>query len=107
MQAATAETGTEAAVAFRYRLAGALGANTWGAVTTADTTGMSIASTDDNKIVWIEVDPDELAASDYRFVRLVLTDTDDMAAFLVTVIGFIQPRYKQATHISATAAASA
>lgn len=106
VQCATAEGGTEAAVAFRYRLSGAAGANTWGAIATADTTGVSIASTDDNKVLWIELDPDELAASDYRYARPVLTDTDDMAAFLVAVLGVIQPRYKQTTHITSTASAS-
>jgi hypothetical protein len=108
VQAATAEGGTEAAIAFRYRLSGAVGANTWGAITTADTTGVSFAaSVDDSKWLWIEIDPDDLAASDYRYVRLVLTDTPDMTACLVCVMAFLDVRYKQSTHISATASASA
>lgn len=106
VQAATAEGGTEAAIAFRYRTALG-GANSWGAVTTADTTGVSYAVSDDDRHMWIEVDPDELAANDYRYARVVLTDTPDMAAFLVSVIGLIQPRYKQETAVSATASASA
>jgi len=107
VQAATAEGGVEAAIAFRYRLSGVAGANTWGAITTADTTGVTLASTDDDVNVWIEIDPDDLAVNDYRYVRVVLTDTPDMTNFLTSVIAFIQPRYKQATHISATASASA
>jgi hypothetical protein len=108
VEAATAEGGTEAAIAFRYRQAGAVGANTWGAVTTADTTGVSLApATDDNVTLLIEIDPDELAANDYRYARVVLTDTPDMTACLVAVYAILEARYKQTTHISATASASA
>ena len=108
LQAATAEGGTEAAIAFRYRTAGAVGANTWGAVTTASTAGLSInPAADDNKTVWIEVDPDELASNDYRYVRMVLTDSADMTACLVSVAAILEARYKQTTYISATASASA
>ena len=104
---ATAEGGAEATVAFRYRKSGITTANTWDAIATADTTGLSIGSTDDGKMVWIEIDPAELAASEYRFARVVLTDTDDMTALLVSVHAFLEARYKQTTHISATASASA
>jgi hypothetical protein len=55
---------------------------------------------------YIEIDPDVLAANDYAVARVVLTDTDDLEACLVTVLGLIQPRYKQTTHISSTASAS-
>lgn len=107
IQAATAEGGTEAAIAFRYRLSGAVGANTWGAVTTADTTGTVIApDANDNMGLLIEIDPDALAANDYRYVRAVLTDVDAEAC-LVAGFAFLEARYKQTTHISATASASA
>ena len=109
VEAATAEGGTEAAVDFRYRKSGAVGANTWGAVTTvAAATGLGMGADDsDNMFVWVEVDPDALAGSDYRYARIVLTDNDDMTACLVSVMGIIEARYKQTTHISATASASA
>ena len=106
VEAATAEGGTEAAVAFRYRTV-LVGSNQWGAITTADTTGVSLAVTDDNINVLIEIDPDELAASDYRYVRLVATDTPDMAACLISVLAELSPRYKMTSNISATASASA
>ena len=103
--------GTEVAVDFRYRISGALGANTWGAVTTvAAATGLGIGADDsDNMTVWIEVDPDALASAnpDYRFVHVLLTDNDDMTACLVSIHGILETRYKQSTHISATASASA
>lgn len=106
--AATAEGGAEAAVAFRYRLSGAVGANTWGAVTTVASTGVVMAPDEnDNMALLIEVDPDELAANDYRYARLVLTDLVDSEATLVAGFAFLEARYKQTTHISATASASA
>jgi len=108
VECATAEGGTEAAIPFRYRLSGAVGANTWGAVTTCASTGLAFtAAAGDNLGVMIEVDPDELAANDYRYARAVLTDTPDMEAGLVAGFAFIEARYKQTTHISATASASA
>ncbi len=108
IEAATAEGGAEAQIDFRYRKSAALGANTWGAVTTvAAATGLGMGADDsDNMFVWVEVDPDALAANDYRLARVVLTDNDDMTACLVSVAGFIEARYKQTTHISATASAS-
>jgi len=109
VQCASAEGGTEAAIPFRYRLSGAVGANTWGAVTTCASTGLSMGVSDDNKIVWIEVAPEEFLPDSqvYRYARLVITDTPDMEAGLVGVMGFLQTRYRQTTHISATASASA
>jgi hypothetical protein len=112
VRAATVDSGgVELPVDFRYRKSGALGTNTWGAVTTvAAATGLGMGADDsDNMMVWIEVDPDALAAAntDYRYVHVLLTDNVDMEACLVTIIGVIEPRYKQTTHISATASASA
>lgn len=107
VEAATAVTGAEAAIPFRYRLSGAVGANTWGAVTTCASTGLALTVSDDNKILFIEIDPQEMAVDDYRYVRVVCTDTPDMANFLVAVIGVVDPRYRQTTFVSATGAASA
>jgi len=107
IECATAEGGTEAAIDFRYRLSGAVGANTWGAVTTCASTGLALnAASHDNMSVWIEIDPDVLAANDYRYARVVITDVD-MEAGLVAVSGIMEARYKQTTYTSATASASA
>jgi len=105
VEAATAEGGAEAAIDFYYRLSGALGANTWGAITSASVLAMDNAV--DNVLVWLEFDVDALAANDYNVVRVKLTDNDDMTACLVSVLGFIDPRYKMTTFVSATASASA
>lgn len=106
VEAATAEGGTEAAIAFNYRSVAA-GSNQWGAITTADTTGVASDSDDSGTQYWIEVDPDALAANDYRVVRVKATDNTDMAACLIAVYALLTPRYKQTTAVSATASASA
>ena len=107
-EAATAEGGAEAQIDVRYRLSGAVGANTWGAVTTvAAATGITIApDANDDMGILVEIDPDALAANDYRYARAVLTDVDAEAC-LVAGFAFLETRYKQTTHISATASASA
>jgi hypothetical protein len=108
IEAATAEGGSEAAIAFSYRLSGALGTNTWGAITASASTGLSLdPAVHDNMCIWVEIDPAVMAANDYRYVRAKFTDTPDMTAFLVAVVGVIDPRYKMTTYISATASASA
>jgi len=107
VEAATSDAGaTEAQIDFRYRKSGALGANTWGAITSASVLQLT-ASADDNVLVWIEIDPDELAANDYGYVRVKLTDNPDMTACLVSVIGLTSPKYRMTTMVSATASASA
>ena len=109
VQAATAEGGTEAEIPFRYRLSGALGANTWGAITSRTATEVIslAASVSDNKMIWIEIDPSELAPNDYRYVRVALTDATALGAALVCVHGFIDPKYRMSTMVSVTASASA
>lgn len=110
VQAATAEGGAEAAVAFTYRKSGAVGANTWGAVTTVASTGVGFGADDsDNMACWAQVDPDALAANDYRYIRFLVTPSpaSQMEAYVLSGIGIIEARYKQTTHISATASASA
>ena len=108
IECATGEEGTEAAVAYRYRLSAIVGANTWGAVTSVATTGVGLGADDsDNMSLWIDLDPDELAANDYRYARVLLTQSVALEACLVGVFGILEARYKQTTHISATASASA
>lgn len=106
--AATDPAGTEAAIAFNYRLSGALGDNTWGAITARTATEyISLAaSVSDNKMIWIEINPEALAASDYRYVRVNLTDATALQAALVCVHGFLEPKYRQTTFNSSTASAS-
>lgn len=106
VEAATvADSAGEAAVAFSYRLSGATGANSWGAVTAATTSGVTLAeNADDNKILLVAIDPAAIAGAkaDARWVRLVLTPAANYAASTGCVIGVISPRYKGASMTSAT-----
>lgn len=104
VEAATAEGGTEVQVDFFYRKAAAAGANTWAAIASASVVTL-YASVDDGVALWIEVDPDVLAANDYRYVRLRMNPTD-LSACLPSVVGVINPRYRMTTFTSATASAS-
>ena len=107
VEAATAEGGTEAAIGFRYRISAAVGTNTWGAIASVANTGLGMGADDsDDMYVWIEIDPDVLAANDYRYVRLWLKQSVALEACLVAVNGVLEARYKQFTHITATASAS-
>jgi hypothetical protein len=106
VEAATIESGTEAAVAFSYRLSGLVTANTWGAITAVGATGVALTSGDDGLSVWVEIDPDAMAASDYRYVRVKLTDNTSTTVCLVAVNAFLDQIYRETTFVSATACAS-
>jgi hypothetical protein len=105
VEAATVESGTEAQVDFYYRKVAAAGANTHAAIASASVVTL-YASVDDGVALWIEVDPDVLAANDYGYVRLRMVPTD-LTACLASVVGVINPRYRMTTFVSATASASA
>jgi hypothetical protein len=107
IEAATAEGGTEAAVAFNYRLSGLVTANTWGAITAATTTGAELNNeTSEGYTLWAEVDVDALAANDYSYVRMRI-EMNAFSAFFCSVVCFLDTRYKMTTFQSSTASASA
>lgn len=86
---------TEGAIAFYSRLSAAVDTDTLGAIVTNTTTGVAITATDDNKGVWIDIDPSAVAASaaDRRFVRVVLTPNAEMASCVVGVTAFLETRF--------------
>lgn len=87
---------TEVSVPFRYRLSSAVATNAWGAITAATTTGASVATDADNKALLVDVDPASLpveAGADYRYVRIFLQPSTDMAACLVGATAILAPRY--------------
>jgi len=106
MEAATAAaSGAEVAIAFKYRLSGATGANTWGAVTSATSAGVSLDTTTvDGKMLLIDVDPAalEAALADARFVRMVVGIDAGGTVTLNAAFAALDPAYSQATHLSAT-----
>ena len=105
MEAATAAaSGSEVAIAFKYRLSGATGANTWGDITAATSTGYSFATDADGKMLLIDIDPAALdsALADARFVRMVVGIDAGGTVTLNSDWAVLDPRYPQTTHLSAT-----
>ncbi len=105
MEAATAAaSGSEVAIAFKYRLSGATGANTWGDITAATSTGYSFATDADGKMLLIDIDPAALdsALADARFVRMVVGIDAGGTVTLNSAWAVLDPRYPQLTHLSAT-----
>ena len=88
------------AIAFSYRLSSAVGTDSIGTRTAATTAGVTIAATDDNKVLIIDVASDELTDG-YPCVRVVLDPGANMSVFLVGAVAIMRPRYPQAAQISA------
>lgn len=99
-----ASASNETAIAFSYRKSTAVGANSLGSKTAATSSGVSVATTDDNKILLIDVDPAVVAAAlaDARYVRVVITPDAGASATLVAALAVIKPRYVQNAMVSAT-----
>ena len=88
-----ASTDTNTQVAFRYRLSGAVGTDTLGAITTADATGyMTGGSVFDGMRLLVYVDP---AVVQDKACRLTLTPSTDFTVCNVSVTGRFIPRYAQ------------
>jgi len=90
-----------AAIPFRYRLSGALGADTWGAVTTASSSGATLTSTSQsNTLMKLDVDPgsiasDASAGETYKYIRVVVDPGSSISACLASVVAQYEPRYSQ------------
>lgn len=109
LEASTASTSnaSEEAIPFNYRVSAAFATgNTWGAVTAATSAGVALGASTvfDGFAVLIDIDPAAVVAlkPDARWVRVVLSEDNAYSAVLYTMIGFINPRYKQTTMIAAT-----
>lgn len=106
VNAATVQAGTSAsAIAFTYRLSGAVAANTWAAPAAATSAGYApVGGTISGLSVLVYVDPAAVAAAktDGRWVNLTVTPDAGATACNVSVIGLVDSRYKQVTHISTT-----
>lgn len=106
MEAATAAaSGSEVAIAFKYRLSGATGANTWGDVTAATSTGVSLDTTSsDGKMLLVDIDPAALdsALADASHVRMVVGIDAGGTVTLNAALAILDPRFPQLTQISAT-----
>jgi hypothetical protein len=102
--ATSAASTSETAIAFRYRLSGATGANTLGAITAAAAAGVVIGTTDDNKLLLIDVDPAALPAigADNVFVRAIITPDAGGTVTLAAAIALSDPHYPSITQQSMT-----
>jgi len=100
---------SEAAIAYNYRKSGAVGANTWGAITAAAATGYALTSVDDGFMFCIEPEMATILNGNTnkngRYVRLEFGAwTDTIAASLIAVWAEVRPRYAQTTFVSTTGA---
>lgn len=106
LQAATSAASTsETAMAFRYRLSGATGANTWGAITSATSSGVSLDTTTvDGKMLLIDIDPAALPAigADNFFVSVVVTPDGGGTVTNLAVLAITDPQYASVSHQSMT-----
>jgi len=91
---------TPAAIAFNYQKSAAVGTDAMGAVTAADTSGVTlVATTDNNKVLRIFIDPSALS-SGTPYIRVVLTPASALAC-LVAAIYRLRVRYPQEVPSSA------
>ena len=91
---------TSTAIAFKYRKTSAVGTDMTGALTAGTSSGITIAVTDDNKCVLVDVDPAALT-SGYPYVKLSLDPGASMTVCVLSAIAILKPRYPQAVQISA------
>lgn len=97
-------TTSETAIAFKYRLSGAAGTDTLGAVTSATAAGVSIGTTDDGKLLLIDVDPSLLdaVAADAKWVSVLISPDAGGTVTLVNALCLLEMDYAQATPLSAS-----
>src|SRR5690349_1581493 len=95
IEASTAGTSnaTEAAIAFKYRLSGAVATDLMGALTSATTTGAAVGNATDNVTLFCYVEPSQLAAqgADYKWLRAVITPTSEITS---TVVGGVHVSFR-------------
>ena len=89
------------AIAFSYRLSGATGtSDAYGAKTAAAAGGVTIAATDDDKILQIDVNGVELTAG-FPYVRVVATPGGSASASEIAILCILDPRYPQNAQVTA------
>ena len=84
---------SDLAIPFTYRLSAALGTDTgWGAVTTCDSGGLTLAVTDDNKVLIVHFNPADLTDG-YKYIHGEFATGGSTSAFALAAIWLIDPRY--------------
>ena len=102
---AAASNATEVALPFKYRLSGATGTDSWGAVASATATGYSADTTTiDGKVLLIDLDPATIEATHGQrgsnFVRVVVDLDAGNTVNLIGVLAVLDPMYPQVTVLS-------
>lgn len=100
-ESSAASTTSAEAIPFKYRLSAAVGGDTWGAVTTADSGGVDLTADDDDKILWVEVDPADLTDGDH-YLSVLLSPGASASACEVAVIALQDVRYRSLNMQSST-----
>lgn len=95
-----ATTGAEA-IGFSFRLSGDTASDTWGALTTCDSLGTTITASNDNQMLWIEVDPRTMS-DDCNYLSVLGVTGASMAACVVGAVAFLETRYGQYDPVSTT-----
>jgi hypothetical protein len=88
------------AIAFKYRLSSAVGTDSMGAITDATATGVTIAATDDDKLLLIDVDPRALT-NGRPYLRVVADPGASASAVEIAIFALLKPRYAQRSQLSA------
>lgn len=96
----TNTTASGNAVAGKYRKSSALGTDVMGALTTLTTSGVTIAASDDNKVLLIDVDPATLTDG-YPYVFVACNPGGSMSVCLISAVALLLPKYPQSVNISA------
>jgi len=81
----------QTAIAFKYRLSSAVGTDSMGAIADAAVGGVTVADTDDNKILEIFVDPQALSDG-YPYLRVVADPGGSASVVLAAAVANILPR---------------
>lgn len=94
---AASSNATEVTIPFTYRKTSAVGTDTIGAISTASTSGVTVTAAEDAIALLIEVDPCALGAelTDGRYLRLVVTPTAEMGAFVICANFLGEPKYQR------------
>lgn len=89
------------AIAFNYRKSGAtLVSDAYGDITASASTGVTIAATDDDKILAISLDASELSAG-FPCVRIVADPGGSASAVEIAILCILDPRYPQNDQLTA------
>ncbi len=102
----TATAATDVNLPFKYRLAAAIGTDSWGAVTTvAAGTAVSVTEAQANRALLIELDPQAIPGlhADAQRVYLECVPTGDGATdanYAMSVVALASPRYPQNANLT-------